>query len=390
MATRPRLGRPYVLTPYDREFARPTTSKGHPIRKTPLSSQKQQTRCSIHGVSPSPKGSPTRCSSPVVSPLREVDSIGIPTPCNSPLSVVDLTECSTPSASPLSQTDSTKYPSPRGTSTPVFHPYNSHPFRPQIPVGYPSRGEFEEVQAIIAPYWHIFNLVLEYEPRLRVHLDINPSPGLGKPIVICESEYPPIHGRLIQAYGPAVHDPWISPDMRRGSNKFNHCDFSIRVFLYVLEPLLSRVNARITWLAVVAKPYWVIFWKDYQPDPQVLRHSVFNIETRSGDEYIADFTIEQFGYSSECWLMRKSEYEKQCTMGIRMRQPRSEEVDEARRGEVKFWIKKAQAIWMVCQIMHHYGLGSMDDVMFVRWLEFWVKDVSLYMWQRQPAYQPVQ
>ncbi|OAG21688.1 hypothetical protein CC77DRAFT_833858 [Alternaria alternata] len=178
MATRPRLGRPYVLTPYDREFARPTTSKGHPIRKTPLSSQKQQTRCSIHGVSPSPKGSPTRCSSPVVSPLREVDSIGIPTPCNSPLSVVDLTECSTPSASPLSQTDSTKYPSPRGTSTPVFHPYNSHPFRPQIPVGYPSRGEFEEVQAIIAPYWHIFNLVLEYEPRLRVHLDINPSPGL--------------------------------------------------------------------------------------------------------------------------------------------------------------------------------------------------------------------
>ena len=88
--------------------------------------------------------------------------------------------------------------------------------------------------------------------------------------------------------------------------------------------------------------------------------------------------------------MRKSEYEKQCTMGIRIRQPRSEEVDEARRGEVNFWHKKAQTIWMVCQIMHYYGLGFMDDVIFVRWLEFWVKDVSLYMWQRQPAYQPVQ
>ncbi|CAI9625477.1 unnamed protein product [Alternaria burnsii] len=138
--------------------------------------------------------------------------------------------------------------------------------------------------------------------------------------------------------------------MRRGSNKFNHCDFSIRVFLYMLEPFLSRVNARITWLSVVAKPYWVIYWKHYRPYSEV-RHSVFNIETRSGDEYIADFTIEQFGYSSECWLMRKSEYEKQCTMGIRMRQPRSEEVDEARRGEVKFWHKKAQAIWMVVGVL---------------------------------------
>ena len=135
MATRPRLGQPCALTPYDQDFARPKTSKGYPTRKIPLSSQKQQTRYSIHGVSPSPKGSPTRYSSPVVSPLREVDSIGIPTPCNSPLSVVDLTECSTPSASPLSQTDLTKYPSPKRTSTPAFHPYNSHLFRHKFQSG---------------------------------------------------------------------------------------------------------------------------------------------------------------------------------------------------------------------------------------------------------------
>lgn len=37
-------------------------------------------------------------------------------------------------------------------------------------------------------------------------------------------------------------------------------------------------------------------------------HSVFCITSASGSEFIADFTIEQFGYGEECWFMDKYHY----------------------------------------------------------------------------------
>jgi hypothetical protein len=42
-------------------------------------------------------------------------------------------------------------------------------------------------------------------------------------------------------------------------------------------------------------------------------HSVFCYTSTSGPEFIADFTIEQFGYGEEYWLMDKYHYLLECT-----------------------------------------------------------------------------
>lgn len=42
--------------------------------------------------------------------------------------------------------------------------------------------------------------------------------------------------------------------------------------------------------------------------PAVCEHSVCIIASTSGEQYIADFTLEQFGFASDMWLMKRSDY----------------------------------------------------------------------------------
>jgi len=241
--------------------------------------------------------------------------------------------------------------------------------------------EYDEILTILEPYWHIFNLVLEYEPRVCVDHYFKP----GIPTTITETERISPNGDYIQAYGSFVYASGVSELLRRGSSKFNHCDFSIYLFLCVFEPLLSHVRATIAWLAVEAKPKWVIHWKGYRPDPLV-RHSVFSIKSRSGDEYIADFTIEQFGFESEFWLMCRRDYEVLCTTGKERRQPRPEEVEAARRGDINDWDEKAEIVRKVCLRMRDYRLEFIDRITMIRWLEALVREACWNMWHNEPAY----
>ncbi|CAG5174273.1 uncharacterized protein ALTATR162_LOCUS7755 [Alternaria atra] len=354
MVNRLRLAQPYILCSYDREFAGPTTLKECPTPRGSPSNQKCLTEHSTLSA----------------SPLRQVDSAEYPTPRESP----------------SSQNQPVEHTPLRETPTRAFSSYGSYFVKPEKQVRYPSPRQYVEVRSIIEPYWHVFNFVLEYEPRSCVHHYVTPPTAPGEPFIITEIEIRSPHGEYTQAYGPSVHAPWISTAQQTASNKFNHCDFSIHLFLCYLEPLLSRVGATVIWLAVQAKPHWVIHWEGERPYPLV-RHSVFSITTRSGDEYIADFTIEQFGFASEYWLMRKRDYEERFTTGNTRRQPSAREVEEARRGDINDWDEKAWVVREACHRMHGYRWKSSDRIMMIQWLEVLVKDACWYMWHDQEAYQ---
>jgi len=73
------------------------------------------------------------------------------------------------------------------------------------------------------------------------------------------------------------------------------CDYSIKLFLVHLASALAIHNATVKWYTVVVKPSILIHWQHELPILDI-RHSVFEITARSGNKYIADFSVEQFGF----------------------------------------------------------------------------------------------
>ena len=98
------------------------------------------------------------------------------------------------------------------------------------------------------------------------------------------------------------------------------CDCSIKLFLVHLASALAIYSATVKWYTVVIKPSILIHWQ-HEPHTLYVRHSVFEITARSGKKYIADFTIEQFGFPAFMWFMHKETYMHQCTFGTCEPQP---------------------------------------------------------------------
>ncbi|EFQ89617.1 hypothetical protein PTT_14049 [Pyrenophora teres f. teres 0-1] len=164
--------------------------------------------------------------------------------------------------------------------------------------------EANEILLTIDPYWHMFNFVLEHQPRRETNLTIQRTPQL--PWIVTKSYSQP--GTRAFYHFPHIN-MWTLPDpyWRLASYKFMHCDYSIILFLMYLERALARYGATVKWLTVKTRPY-VLFHRQYERPDADVRHSVFEITARSGNQYIADFTIEQFGYPGYMWFMNKTVY----------------------------------------------------------------------------------
>jgi len=242
-----------------------------------------------------------------------------------------------------------------------------------------SLDEYCRIRSILLLYWHIFNLVLEYERRPSVyHVPWVPT-GWNRPFIITEVPVRDSNRRLIYGIGPHAHPPDVSLLERLARNKYNHCDFSIQLFLIYLEPVFKEIGATITWLAVQVKPYVVYHLEGEQPDPFV-RHSVFNIRTQTGAEYIADFTMEQFGFNINDFLMHKRDYQDAYTTKRKIPQPRTEEVERARRGEFKDWNGKGWVVREVCRIVTLHSWNIADERTRLLDLEILVRQISARRW----------
>lgn len=219
-----------------------------------------------------------------------------------------------------------------------------------------------EIMAILEPYWHIFNFVLEHEQRPKIRALIPWRTSTSSPPVLIHF----LEG-LVEASGAAAYPYWVSHQLRRSSHKYNHCDYSIRLFLGHFLRCLREVNAKIEWFAVDAKPLILFHWYG-NPLQLKVRHSVFSITTKSGEEYIADFTIEQFGYPSAMWFMEKKEYVEKCTTGQEMMQPCEEEIASAMQGEIEMTCK-VEVVRELCRRLDFRRWRRWDKDSRVEWLE---------------------
>ena len=329
----------------------------------------------------------TRKVSPTVSfPCRRQGSVtsSEPTPPSTPTfscgrrdSVIssEPTEPPTPPATPKPPLLAEHHAPP----TSLQHFPTATNFLTTLPWTYQSLDEYYYIRSILLLYWHIFNLVLEYECRPSVYHVPSVPTGWNRPLIVTEVPVRDSNRRLIYGIGPHAHPPDASLLDRLARNKYNHCDFSIQLFLIYLETAFRKIGATITWHTVQVKPFVVYHLAGEQPDPFV-RHSVFNIRTQTGAEYIADFTMEQFGFSMNDFLMRKKDYEDAYTTNRKISQPRTEEVERARRGEFKDWNGKGWVVREVCRIVTLRGWNTLDEITTLLDLEILVRQISARRW----------
>jgi hypothetical protein len=239
------------------------------------------------------------------------------------------------------------------------------------------QSEYNEIKAKTEPYWHLFNFALDHEIRRPIVYLTTTAPILYNPAIIYQpspaivTEYANSvieDGKWVTSAGALAYPPGTPTHIRRQSQKFNWCDNSIKIFLYYLLPLMQEIGAKIEWLTVTSNPRVVYHWFNCSPRPDI-RHSVFLITSRTGEQYVADFTIEQFGFEEEMWFTKREEYMDMCTLDIPMSQPTEKEVDLAREG---LFNPEVGVGWVVMEVI---GKGSfwmwerLDWKYRVKWLE---------------------
>lgn len=175
-------------------------------------------------------------------------------------------------------------------------------------------SDFESIKTLIAPFREILDVVLDECLLKRInHITHSvgspdsPFPGLA----IHKLHTLSADGEFERVKGTEVFPQDTSPRLQSAARKLNSCDITVNAFLYRLAELLSRVGARVDWYIVRATPLFGMHYDTCNIVAPV--HSTFCITTASGTEFIADFTIEQFGYGEEYWFMDQFHYLLECT-----------------------------------------------------------------------------
>jgi hypothetical protein len=90
------------------------------------------------------------------------------------------------------------------------------------------------------------------------------------------------------------------------------CDFSNWCFLAPLTAKLTELGAIIEWLKVKPKYAFMIHSvaseKDVDAEPRWYDHSVLQISTADGEQFIVDFTMAQHGWTSDTVLIPRADY----------------------------------------------------------------------------------
>jgi hypothetical protein len=122
------------------------------------------------------------------------------------------------------------------------------------------------------------------------------------------------NGERMQVPNAETYPSGTSEDMRKSINLYSLCTLSVVTYLEQLRKALQALGAEVSWHEVVINPRIVLTFKDRNSGTPY--HHVFRIKTATGQEYIADFTIEQFGYFDH-WFMEKDKYLNECTVNGR-------------------------------------------------------------------------
>ena len=169
-----------------------------------------------------------------------------------------------------------------------------------------STSEHErEIKAILEVYGTILWAYTDYN-LLNTVSHITAQPHAQPPLYT-------LHKDPIKTWsaGASSLPPDTPPEQQRACLISNLCDFGLEITLRPISAQLQKLGARADWLLVSAAPRMLLHFDD--KDPEICRHSVLAVTSKGGEQYIADFTVEQFGYPEEYWFMKKADYMEQCT-----------------------------------------------------------------------------
>ena len=92
---------------------------------------------------------------------------------------------------------------------------------------------------------------------------------------------------------------------------WNQCDFALDTMFKPIREKLRTIGARADWLNVDIAPKFLLTFAGEKVEK--FAHLVMDVTTSCGNQYIVDFTLEQFGYDRGDWLMPERVYLEQCT-----------------------------------------------------------------------------
>jgi hypothetical protein len=167
------------------------------------------------------------------------------------------------------------------------------------------------MKAILEPFSHIFNTITEsIKSEVINRVQLEPRGGglnANMPAYTVNSLQDDDLSQIWSRGATAL--PSNTPlSFQCALQKFNLCDSARYSMLTYIIQAVQKVYGRADGVVIdnVVPRMMLAYPGD---EPAVCNHSVCIITSASGEQqYIADFTLEQFGYESESWFLKRSDY----------------------------------------------------------------------------------
>jgi hypothetical protein len=150
-------------------------------------------------------------------------------------------------------------------------------------------------------------------------------------------------------------DEQTSSLLQRAYMKLNQCDFSLEAMLSPIREKLEELGAQVEWLVVEPRAKILLqLWHD----DEFIKHSVFGITSSSGAQYVADFTIEQFGHTADDWFTTQADYLERFTSDGKCEV--APESHQKNHEQTEFEIEELLKLEMMCWDLDWKELETMD------------------------------
>ncbi|KAH8727721.1 hypothetical protein GQ44DRAFT_824560 [Phaeosphaeriaceae sp. PMI808] len=168
----------------------------------------------------------------------------------------------------------------------------------------PVVSEYDTIKSILTPYQLICNTVVSNHHSGNI---VESSTLQGVFATEDDGE------EAVWARGAEASPPGTSADIQLAIQKYNHCDTTGFVLIPYLGIALREISAGIGWITSKVYP-WIVLTHGNE-DVETFRHSAMVIISSTGSVYVADFTLEQFGFGSEQWFWDWDSYVEQVCGG---------------------------------------------------------------------------
>jgi hypothetical protein len=191
--------------------------------------------------------------------------------------------------------------------------------------------DHDELKEILEPYRILFNTMVNHISLtniIRITIDDNGYllvPGAP----CCYTLHKDPHGPCSK--GLFVLPPGTQPQIADAYVKQYYYDFAMETMFSPISARLQKIGARVNSLAVVVDPIIVLHFAG--DEPQDLVHYMFAVTSQYGEQYITNFTIEQYGFPEEyCWFMKMTRYMDLCTIDGNWKVAKDDVLDLTRDG----------------------------------------------------------